>query len=60
MLGVMLQYAVHEKCTPKTFSERLFSNPASSPMCSTLGRLADHTWTKKTWEELAGWVMTLL
>jgi hypothetical protein len=60
MLGCMLQYAVHEKCTPKTFSERLFFNPATMPVCASLGRLADATWTQKTWDELAGWLQTLL
>ena len=60
MLGVMLQYAVHEKCTPKTFSERLFFNPATMPVCASLGHLADATWSYKTWDELAGWLQTLL
>ena len=41
MLGVLCQYAIHEKCTPKTFSERLFFNPATMPMCTSLGRFAD-------------------
>ncbi len=60
MLGVMLQYAVHEKCTPKSFNERLFFNPASMPVCVHLGRLADTTWTQKTWAQLAEWVQALL
>jgi hypothetical protein len=30
------------------------------PVCASLGRLADATWTQKTWDELAGWLQTLL
>jgi hypothetical protein len=60
MVGVLLQYAVHEKCTPKTFSERLFFNPATMPMCVSMGRVADSTWTQQTWVQLADWVQALL
>ena len=60
MLGVLCQYAIHEKCTPKTFSERLFFNPATMPMCTSLGRFADSTWTQQTWDMLGKWLLTLL
>ena len=59
MLGCLLQYIVHETCTPKTFSDRLFFNPATMPICASLGRMADTTWTQ-TWDQLAGWAQTLL
>ncbi len=60
MLGVLCQYAIHEKCTPKTFSERLFFNPATMPMCTSLGRFADSTWAQQTWDMLGKWLLTLL
>ena len=30
------------------------------PVCASLGHLADATWSHKTWEDLAGWLQTLL
>jgi hypothetical protein len=30
------------------------------PMCESLGRFADATWTQQTWDVLGKWVLTLL
>ena len=60
MFGVLCQYAIHEKCTPKSFSERLLFNPATMPVCAHLGRFADSTWTQQTWDQLGNWVLALL
>ena len=56
---LLIQFALHEKCTPKSFTDRLLSNPANTPFCSALNKV-ESVWANKTWTMMVEFVLLLL
>jgi len=60
MVSVALQWVAYEHCTAKSFTEKLFRDPAKHPTCQALGSFASSSWGKETWDEIARWAQGLL